>query len=101
MPAAAFRLHLGNAGDGGDDAAAPSPLRFAAEADAAVNDLSESARPGRLAIEPGRAIVAACGSLIASVLHARRREPPIVVLDAAMTELVRPALYGAVHPLRP
>jgi len=33
------------------------------------------------------------------VLHVRRREPPIVVLDTGMTELVRPALYGAVHPM--
>jgi diaminopimelate decarboxylase len=51
-------------------------------------------------VEPGRAIVAGSGWLIGRVLHVRRREAPIVVLDTGMTELVRPALYGAVHPMR-
>ncbi len=44
--------------------------------------------------------MAGCGWLIGQVLHVRRREPPIVVLDTGMTELVRPALYGATHPMR-
>jgi diaminopimelate decarboxylase len=83
-----------------DDASVPSPARFAAEAQAALVDLPAAARPARMAIEPGRAVVAGCGWLIGRVLHVRRRSPPVVVLDAAMTELVRPALYGAVHPMR-
>jgi diaminopimelate decarboxylase len=84
----------------GDETSVPSPARFAGEAQAALDDLPATARPARMAIEPGRAVVAGCGWLIGSVLHVRRREPPIVVLDAAMTELVRPALYGAVHPMK-
>jgi diaminopimelate decarboxylase len=44
-------------------------------------------------------VVAACGWLIGRVLHVRSREPAVVVLDAGMTELIRPALYGAEHPL--
>ena len=84
----------------GDDPAAVPPLsRFAEEAAAELALLPEAARPKRLAVEPGRAIVAGSGWLIGQVLHVRRREPPIVVLDTGMTELVRPALYGAVHPM--
>jgi diaminopimelate decarboxylase len=77
----------------------PALSRFAEEAAAELAAIPEAARPRRLAVEPGRAIVAASGWLVGRVLHVRRREPPIVVLDTGMTELIRPALYGAVHPM--
>lgn len=77
----------------------PSPTRFAAEAMAELEQIPAAARPRRLAVEPGRAVVAGCGWLIGRVLHVRRREPPIVVLDTGMSELIRPALYGALHPM--
>lgn len=85
----------------GEDApdSVPSAAHFAGAARAELEAMPASARPARLAVEPGRAAVAGCGWLVARVLHVRRREPPIVVLDAGMTELIRPALYGAVHPL--
>ena len=51
----------------------------------------------RLAIEPGRFLVARAGWLVARVLHVRERGGRQVVLDAGMTELIRPALYGARH----
>ena len=57
-------------------------------------------RPTRLAIEPGRALVARAGWLVARVLHVRDRGGRQVILDAGMTELIRPALYGARHPIR-
>jgi diaminopimelate decarboxylase len=76
----------------------PSASRFARAASEALNELPSDARPARVAIEPGRAVVARCGWLLASVLHVRDRSPRQVVLDAGMTELIRPALYGAVHP---
>ncbi|CAN5820675.1 diaminopimelate decarboxylase [soil metagenome] len=82
-----------------EEEAVPAPARFAQEAAAELEHLPVAARPRRLAVEPGRAVVAGCGWLIGRVLHVRRRHPPIVVLDAGMTELIRPALYGAVHPL--
>jgi diaminopimelate decarboxylase len=44
-------------------------------------------------------VAARSGWLLARVLHVRQRDRPIVVLDAGMTELLRPALYGAEHPL--
>ena len=43
--------------------------------------------------------MAGSGWLIGRVLHVRRREPLLIVLDAGMTELIRPALYGAIHPM--
>jgi len=77
----------------------PAPALFAAAAAAELAELPGDARPARVAVEPGRAVVAESGWLIARVLHVRRRHQPIVILDAGMTELIRPALYGAVHPM--
>ena len=53
----------------------------------------------RLAIEPGRFLVARAGWLVGRVLHVRERGGRQVVLDAGMTELIRPALYGARHAI--
>lgn len=52
----------------------------------------------RYHFEPGRSIVAQCGSLIARALYVKQgSERRYVILDAGMTELIRPALYGALH----
>ena len=89
----------------GGEKSVPSASHFADAVNAELNDLAADARPARIAVEPGRAVVAASGWLVARVLHvrdreARQREQPVVVLDAGMTELIRPALYGALHPMR-
>jgi diaminopimelate decarboxylase len=76
---------------------APGPERFARELPALLDATPGDRRPARLAIEPGRFLVARAGWLLASVLHARDRGGRQVVLDAGMTELIRPALYGARH----
>lgn len=78
----------------------PTPERFARELPALLEAIPEDRRPTRLAIEPGRALVARAGWLVARVLHVRDRGGPQVILDAGMTELIRPALYGARHPVR-
>jgi len=78
---------------------APDPARFAREIPALLDTLPADRRPVRLAIEPGRFLVARSGWLVARVLHARDRGGPLVVIDAGMTELIRPALYGAIHPV--
>jgi diaminopimelate decarboxylase len=79
---------------------APPPERFAREIDPLIDALPADRRPARLAIEPGRSVVARAGVLVARVLHVRDRgERRQVVLDAGMTELIRPALYGAFHPV--
>jgi diaminopimelate decarboxylase len=77
----------------------PSASHFARAVAEELDDLPADARPKRVAVEPGRAVVAASGWLIGRVLHVRERDPLIVVLDAGMTELIRPALYGATHPM--
>jgi diaminopimelate decarboxylase len=78
---------------------APDPARFARELPGLLEAVPADRRPARLAIEPGRFLVARAGWLVARVLHARERGGPLVVVDAGMTELIRPALYGAIHPI--
>jgi diaminopimelate decarboxylase len=79
----------------------PSPTseRFAREIPAMLEDIPRDRQPVRWAIEPGRALVARAGWIVARVLHVRQRGGRQVVIDAGMTELIRPALYGAVHPI--
>ena len=83
----------------GDPGTVPPPSRFAREVAALLAALPPDRVPARLAVEPGRFLVARAGWLLASVLHVRERPDAerIVVLDAGMTELIRPALYGAHH----
>jgi diaminopimelate decarboxylase len=81
------------------DEPVPAPERFAREFPDLLEGVPEDRRPARLAIEPGRALVARSGWLIARVLHVRDRGGPQVIIDAGMTELIRPALYGARHPI--
>jgi diaminopimelate decarboxylase len=77
----------------------PTPERFARELPALLDAIPSDRRPTRLVIEPGRALVARAGWIVARVLHARDRAGRQVVLDAGMTEIIRPALYGARHPI--
>jgi diaminopimelate decarboxylase len=52
----------------------------------------------QVAIEPGRSIIADGGALIAEVQYVKMRAGHrIIVTDASMTELLRPALYEAYH----
>jgi diaminopimelate decarboxylase len=56
----------------------------------------------RLLLEPGRAIVGPAGVLLTRVLHVKRnREKLFIVVDAAMNDFIRPALYQAIHPITP
>lgn len=51
-----------------------------------------------LQVELGRSVVAQCGSLVSKVLYSKEREGVnFLILDAGMTELMRPALYQAYH----
>ncbi len=81
------------------DEPAPDAERFAREFPSLLAGVPEDRRPTRLAIEPGRALVARAGWIVASVLHVRERGGRQVVIDAGLTELIRPALYGARHPI--
>ncbi len=48
--------------------------------------------------EPGRSLVAQCGSLITKVTYVKKgKEKQFAIVDAGMTDLIRPALYDAYH----
>jgi diaminopimelate decarboxylase len=57
---------------------------------------------GQLLIEPGRFLVAQAGALVARVLVVKRNgNKTFVITDAAMNDLIRPALYQAHHDIVP
>jgi diaminopimelate decarboxylase len=64
---------------------------------ALVNEIRPTALP--IVIEPGRSIVGPAGTLVARVVDVKPRNAvsDFAVIDAGMTELLRPALYGAFH----
>lgn len=48
--------------------------------------------------ELGRAVVAQCGNLVTQVLYVKEgHQKKFVIVDAGMTELLRPAMYGSYH----
>jgi len=53
----------------------------------------------RLIVEPGRYLVAEAGVLLTQVLHVKQGARSHVICDAGMADLLRPALYGADHPI--
>jgi len=57
-------------------------------------------RPGEeVHFELGRALVAQCGNLLSKVLFVKKGTTNFIILDAGMTELIRPALYQAYHQI--
>ena len=54
----------------------------------------------KVTVEPGRFLVAEAGVLLSRVLHVKSGALNHVVADAGMADLLRPALYGAAHPVR-
>ena len=67
--------------------------------------LVEIVRPSGLSalVEPGRVLVGPAGTLITRIVDIKHFDGArqFVVLDAGMTELMRPALYGAFHRIEP
>lgn len=64
------------------------------------NDFIEIRKNQQLHFELGRSIVAQCGSLISKVLYIKNGiNTNFAILDAGMTELIRPALYQAYHKI--
>jgi diaminopimelate decarboxylase len=56
-----------------------------------------------IVVEPGRSIAGPAAVLVARVIDIKARDPSsdFVVIDAGMSELLRPALYGAFHRIEP
>lgn len=50
-------------------------------------------------VEPGRSLVARAGTLLTRVVGTKRTGRNFLLTDAGMTELLRPMLYGAEHPV--
>jgi diaminopimelate decarboxylase len=82
----------------------PSPVEFSRYVATYAQAL---ARPLRglnvhLLLEPGRSIVGPAGVLITSVVYRKANDGKrFLVVDAAMNDLIRPALYGAFHEIVP
>ena len=98
LAAAGFPIETVDIGGGiGIGPGALTPEAYAKNVRPALDGL-----PGRLLVEPGRAIVGPAGALVTRVLGVKReRAKTFVVVDAAMNDLLRPALYEAVHPIEP
>lgn len=70
-----------------------TPERYAASILPHLADL-----PFKILVEPGRAIVGPAGALVTKVLYVKESSGKLfVVTDAGMNDLLRPALYGAIH----
>lgn len=77
---------------------APKALSF--ESIAQVIETETAGFDGSIIVEPGRSIVADTGILVSRVTYVKEAEPrPFLILEAAMNDLMRPALYQAVHPM--
>jgi len=98
-----FRIRYVDAGgglgipyNGADDFAA----RAASYATAVLTPLRQL--KARLLLEPGRAIVGPAGVLLTRVLYLKQNgNKRFIVVDAAMNDLIRPALYNAHHEIVP
>jgi diaminopimelate decarboxylase len=73
----------------------PEKAAYAAELARAVGPLG-----CHLLIEPGRSLIGPAGVVLMRVLYTKEnRRRTFVIVDAAMNDFMRPALYGATHPI--
>jgi diaminopimelate decarboxylase len=81
-----------------DGAAVPSAAEYVG---ALVDAVRHTSLP--IVLEPGRSIAAPAGALLARVIDVKPRAAgsDFIIIDAGMTELIRPALYGAFHRIEP
>jgi diaminopimelate decarboxylase len=81
-----------------DGAPVPSAEEYVATLVAAVRGTGLP-----IVLEPGRTVAGPAGVLLARVVDLKRRDrdSEFAILDAGMTELLRPALYGAFHGIEP
>jgi diaminopimelate decarboxylase len=85
---------------GKGDATPPTPAEYGAAVRAALAPLT--ALGVTLYTEPGRVIVGRAGALVTRVTYRKRNEAKhFTIVDAAMNDLMRPALYGSFHPMKP
>jgi diaminopimelate decarboxylase len=80
-----------------DEPDPPAPFEYARMVNRVFDGLDIA-----LAFEPGRMIAGNAGVLISRVVRIQERPGrPILVLDAGMNDLIRPAIYDAYHDIKP
>jgi diaminopimelate decarboxylase len=79
-----------------DGEAPPLPIDYAAMVRETVGDLD-----CELTFEPGRVLVGNAGILVTRVIYVKDAALRFVIVDAAMNDFLRPALYGARHRVVP
>ncbi|HEV3057053.1 MAG TPA: diaminopimelate decarboxylase [Vicinamibacterales bacterium] len=81
-----------------DGSPVPTPAEYVR---ALIDEVRATSLP--IVLEPGRTLVAPAGVLLARVVDVKPRNgvSDFAILDAGMTELMRPALYGAYHEIEP
>lgn len=78
------------------DAAPPPPTEYARVVTETVGDLG-----AQLMFEPGRLIAGNAGLLVTKVLYVKNAAHTYVIVDSGMNDLMRPALYDALHEIVP
>ena len=77
-----------------------NPPQFKAYAQAIISAVKPQGC--QLLLEPGRSIVGPAGVLLMQVLHKKsNRGKNFIIVDAAMNDFLRPALYNGIHPITP
>jgi len=98
-----FQLQILNVGGGlGVDYHAPdeNSINDFESYFAIFNQFLQRRKDQEVHFELGRALVAQCGSLISRILYVKNGlKKNFLILDAGMTELMRPALYQAYHKI--
>jgi diaminopimelate decarboxylase len=85
---------------GKGDGVPPSPAEYGAAVRTALAPLASLGVT--LVTEPGRVIVGQAGALVSRVLYRKQNEAKhFTIVDAAMNDLMRPALYNSFHPILP
>ncbi|HEV2288762.1 MAG TPA: diaminopimelate decarboxylase [Candidatus Acidoferrales bacterium] len=81
-------------------------IRYATENPLSLREYASSFAPAirklgcHVLLEPGRALIGSAGVLLTRVLYTKRTHgKTFVIVDAAMNDLIRPALYNATHPI--
>ena len=75
----------------------PTPFEYGLMVENVVGDLGCS-----IGFEPGRVIVGNAGLLVSQVIYVKEgKDRPFLIVDAAMNDLLRPALYDAYHEIFP
>lgn len=80
----------------------PEPIDYALALLDTLHRFGTRYRSLKLVVEPGRAIVGNAGVLLSRVLYLKQgSDRNFAIIDAAMNDLVRPALYDAWHDIAP